>query len=238
MLWVKNTAEKHAAHAENEHPTADAPEAVDRDHDPVPGTRLIPVCSLSPVLWRVGMCCPDPKYDVTGDSGTQWRKDGGLIHDLTDRAAATVVYGADGREEGVIFDSSATDAAKSVMTFPVDCYACSEPGETRMMVTDVPHFKEIIVMSFLCDECGFKSVEVKGGGAVPDHGTVHTLCVTPGESHAVDMKRDVIKSDTAMLEIPELELEMSHGSLGGIYTTVRSQTVGAGCVIDVVSLPA
>jgi zinc finger protein len=90
-----------------------------------------------------------------------------------------------------------------------------------MMVTDVPHFKEIIVMSFLCEECGFKSVEVKGGGAVPDHGTVHTLSVEPGEFHALDMKRDVIKSDTAMLEIPELELEMSHGSLGGLYTTVR-----------------
>ena len=34
------------------------------------------------------------------------------------------------------------------------------------------------------------------------------------------MKRDVIKSDTACIEIPELELELSHGSLGGIYTTV------------------
>ena len=36
-----------------------------------------------------------------------------------------------------------------------------------------------------------------------------------------DLKRDVIKSDTASVEIPELELELSHGSLGGVYTTVR-----------------
>ncbi len=67
-----------------------------------------------------------------------------------------------------------------VMRFPVECYACSVSGETRMCVTDVPHFKEIIIMSFLCEECGFRSVEVKGGGAVPDHGTISTLHFTPG----------------------------------------------------------
>jgi hypothetical protein len=50
-----------------------------------------------------------------------------------------------------------------------------------MCVTDIPHFKEIIIMSFLCDECGNRTVEVKGGGAVPDHGTKTTLRVEPGE---------------------------------------------------------
>jgi C4-type Zn-finger protein len=67
-----------------------------------------------------------------------------------------------------------------VMSFEVNCYDCSAPGETRMCMTDIPHFKEIIIMSFLCDECGFRSVEVKGGGAVPDHGTVTKLTVVPG----------------------------------------------------------
>ena len=124
------------------------------------------------------------------------------------------------REEGIVFDTSATDAMKAVMTFPGECYVCQTAGETRMLVTDVPHFKEVIIMSFLCEECGFKNVEVKGGGAVPDHGTVTKLSVTPGEHHVIDMRRDVIKSDTAMLEIPELELELSHGTLGGVYTTV------------------
>lgn len=72
-----------------------------------------------------------------------------------------------------------------VMRFPVECYACSVTGETRMCVTDVPHFKEIIIMSFLCEECGFRSVEVKGGGAVPDHGTISTLHFTPGTVRAL-----------------------------------------------------
>ncbi len=67
-----------------------------------------------------------------------------------------------------------------VMSFPVNCNECAAPGETRMCVTDIPHFKEIIIMSFLCDDCGARTVEVKGGGAVPDHGTRTTLKVTPG----------------------------------------------------------
>ena len=67
------------------------------------------------------------------------------------------------------------------MAFDTECHACNEPGETRMCVTDVPHFKEIIIMSFLCDECGFRSVEVKPGGAVPDQGTVSELRLEPGK---------------------------------------------------------
>ncbi len=40
-------------------------------------------------------------------------------------------------------------------------------------------------------------------------------------AHAqVDLKRDVIKSDSAMVDIPELDLELGHGTLGGVYTTV------------------
>jgi zinc finger protein len=111
-----------------------------------------------------------------------------------------------------------------VMSFPVSCTDCSAPGETRMCMTDIPHFKEIIIMSFLCDDCGYRTVEVKGGGAVPDHGTKTTLRVDVDEHTEMDMKRDVIKSDTASIEIPELELELSHGSLGGIYTTVRPRS--------------
>lgn len=90
-----------------------------------------------------------------------------------------------------------------------------------MCVTDVPHFREIIIMAFSCEQCGHRDVEVKAGGAIPEKGTVHTLKLTPGEDMAVDLRRDCIKSDSASVEIPELEFEMEHGSLGGMYTTVE-----------------
>ena len=33
--------------------------------------------------------------------------------------------------------------------------------------------------------------------------------------------RDLLKSDSSMLAIPELELELEHGTLGGVFTTVE-----------------
>ena len=37
----------------------------------------------------------------------------------------------------------------------------------QMCVTDIPHFKEVIIMTLNCEECGYRSNEIKGGGAIP-----------------------------------------------------------------------
>jgi ZPR1 zinc-finger domain len=44
-------------------------------------------------------------------------------------------------------------------------------------------------MAFTCPNCGYKSNEVKGGGAVPPKGTVHTLTARTQS----DFSRDVLK---------------------------------------------
>ena len=91
-----------------------------------------------------------------------------------------------------------------------------------MCSTDVPHFKEVILMSFACDECGWKNVEVKGGGAVPPFGTISELRFVPGtKSSSQDMIRDVIKGDSASVELVEIDVLVQQGSLGGLYTTVE-----------------
>ncbi len=67
-------------------------------------------------------------------------------------------------------------------------------------------------MSFSCASCGYRNAEVKGGGAVPLKGCRATLrCVDEG-----DLLRDVLKSDTAAVTIPELDLELVHGTLGSV----------------------
>jgi ZPR1 zinc-finger domain len=38
---------------------------------------------------------------------------------------------------------------------------------------------------------------------------------------SADMQRDVLKSDSSMVKIPELDLELGCGTLGGVYTTVE-----------------
>lgn len=124
------------------------------------------------------------------------------------------------KEEKISFESSSTNTEKEVMEFETNCYACSKKGLTKMCVTDIPNFKEIIIMSFQCDHCGYKCNEIKGGGAIPSEGEIITLKVTK-ETSSEDLVRDFIKSDSAEISIPELDFSMEPGTMGGMYTSVE-----------------
>ena len=39
-------------------------------------------------------------------------------------------------------------------------------GENKMCTVTIPHFKEILIMSFNCEFCGFKDTEVKATGEI------------------------------------------------------------------------
>ncbi|GME88074.1 unnamed protein product [Ambrosiozyma monospora] len=86
-----------------------------------------------------------------------------------------------------------------------------------MKQVNIPHFKDVIIMSTSCDHCGYKSNEVKTGGAIPDKGKrVKLLCDDPE-----DLARDILKSETCGLVIPELNLDLTPGTLGGRFTTLE-----------------
>jgi zinc finger protein len=103
------------------------------------------------------------------------------------------------------------------MTFPTGCYACNAEGETRMCTCSIPFFKEIIIMAFTCDKCGYRTSDVKNGGGISEKGTKITFSVT----EEADINRDIFKSDTCCFEIPELDFSMDIGTLGSMYTTVE-----------------
>ena len=72
-------------------------------------------------------------------------------------------------------------------------------------------------MSTACEHCGYKSNEVKTGGAIPDKGRIITLyCDDPS-----DLSRDVLKSETCTMRVPELNLDIQEGTLGGRFTTLE-----------------
>ncbi|KAH9537832.1 hypothetical protein CY35_16G072800 [Sphagnum magellanicum] len=106
---------------------------------------------------------------------------------------------------------------EEVMTFPATCGACGAACVTHMYVTNIPYFREVIVMASSCDTCGYRNSELKPGGSIPEKGKKITLHVTKVE----DLNRDVIKSDTASVAVAELDLELSAGTLGGLVTTVE-----------------
>ncbi|XP_022892473.1 zinc finger protein ZPR1-like isoform X2 [Olea europaea var. sylvestris] len=108
-------------------------------------------------------------------------------------------------------------APEEVMTFPSTCGACATQCECRMFVTNIPYFQEVIVMASSCDACGYRNSEVKPGGRIPLKGKKIKVHV----KNIKDLNRDVIKSDTASIKIPEIDLELVSGTLGGLVTTVE-----------------
>ncbi|ODV98156.1 hypothetical protein PACTADRAFT_37505 [Pachysolen tannophilus NRRL Y-2460] len=104
-----------------------------------------------------------------------------------------------------------------VQTFHATCSSCYAPCETHMKVVNIPHFKDVIIMSTTCDKCGYKSNEVRTGGAIPPKGRKVTLKVDDPE----DLARDILKSETCGLVSPELNLDLTPGTLGGRFTTIE-----------------
>ncbi|KAG0200239.1 nucleolar zinc-finger protein [Mortierella sp. GBA30] len=119
--------------------------------------------------------------------------------------------------EGKSLDEVEEEELPEVLSFPANCSSCNAPSDTKMHILDIPHFKEVIIMSTTCDECGYKSNEVKAGGPVSEFGKRITLKIEDAE----DMSRDILKSETCGLSIPEIDLELNSGTLGGRFTTVE-----------------
>lgn len=80
-------------------------------------------------------------------------------------------------------------------------------------------------MAFSCDACGYRSSEVKNGGGISEKATKITFSVEKLE----DLNRDVFKSETCMVSIPEVDFDMAPGTLGSHYTTVEGML---GKIID------
>ncbi|KAK6107463.1 ZPR1 zinc-finger domain family protein [Brugia pahangi] len=113
------------------------------------------------------------------------------------------------------------DAKNEVLRFATDCPNCGVPTETCMKPTDIPYFTTVILMCTTCDACGWKSNEVKSGAAIRDHGCRLTVLI----EKEIDLARDVLKSDTCSMSIPELDLEVGSGALSGRFTTVEGLLV-------------
>ena len=104
-----------------------------------------------------------------------------------------------------------------VLSFPTNCHECNAPAETKMKMTNIPYFKEVVIMATVCEVCGAKTNEVKAGGGIEAKGKKISLRVTD----PTDMSRDVLKSETCSILIPDLEFEMGGHALGGRFTTIE-----------------
>ncbi|XP_073966478.1 zinc finger protein Zpr1 [Choristoneura fumiferana] len=107
--------------------------------------------------------------------------------------------------------------ADEVLQFPTNCPDCNAPAATNMKLTKIPYFKEVVIMATVCDACGHRTNEVKSGGGVEEKGVRFEVRVASRD----DFSRDILKSETCSMEIPELELEVGGRALGGRFSTAE-----------------
>ena len=97
------------------------------------------------------------------------------------------------------------------------CMSCHEKGVTRILMTKIPFFKDIIIMAFTCPHCGFRTNEVEPGSALSEHGIHFTLTVSTPK----DLNRRVIKSNYGTIKVPCCGLEIPPSTQKGKLTTVE-----------------
>jgi len=62
------------------------------------------------------------------------------------------------------FTSIVSDLENRSASMPGMCSACHQPAETHMCITEIPYFKELIIMNTQCDHCGYRNVDVRTAG--------------------------------------------------------------------------
>lgn len=45
-------------------------------------------------------------------------------------------------------------------TFPGACPSCQGTAETRICMTDIPYFKDVVIFVTDCESCGYRDTEV------------------------------------------------------------------------------
>ncbi|KAG1779475.1 ZPR1 zinc-finger domain-containing protein [Suillus placidus] len=76
---------------------------------------------------------------------------------------------------------------------------------------------DTLIISTNCDDCAYRDNEIKSGTAISELGKRITLKVEDID----DLDRDILKSDTSSLSIPEIDLVLHPGTLGGRFTTLE-----------------
>ncbi|KAG8190136.1 hypothetical protein JTE90_026704 [Oedothorax gibbosus] len=97
------------------------------------------------------------------------------------------------------------------------CLQCGENGITKLLLTKIPFYKEVVIMSFYCDNCKWKNNELQPASKIQEKGVTYKLKV----ENSKDLARLVVKTEWASIMIPELEFEIPSQSQGGTVTNIE-----------------
>lgn len=103
--------------------------------------------------------------------------------------------------------SISDDETKVVDEIESLCMNCHEDGLTKLLLTRIPFFREIIIMSFECPHCGLRNSEVQPAGEIQQRGHKYTFKVQDKD----DLNRQIVKSDTCVFRVEDEDLEIPAG---------------------------
>lgn len=95
------------------------------------------------------------------------------------------------------------------------CMNCRENGVTRILLTTIPYFKEVAVMSFECKHCNTINNELQSVSDMQEKGIRYKVTCRRDE----DLQRQVVKSEWSEIKIPEIEFEVKRQP--GLVTTIE-----------------
>ncbi|KAK7495204.1 hypothetical protein BaRGS_00013614 [Batillaria attramentaria] len=108
-----------------------------------------------------------------------------------------------GSKQPLFRDITADDDEPEITEMESLCVNCEQQGTTRLFLTKIPFFREVIVSSFTCDHCGFHNAELQSASRIQDKGVTYSANIKTAQ----DLNRQIVQSEHAVIRIPVLEFE-------------------------------
>lgn len=97
------------------------------------------------------------------------------------------------------------------------CTNCYKQGVTKVLLTKIPLFHEVVLMSFSCEFCGFSNNEIMPGTPIQTTGIKFLVTMKSRE----DLNRQVVRSEKGAFGIPEIDFEAPPTRAKGVLTTLE-----------------
>lgn len=108
------------------------------------------------------------------------------------------------------------DGSQQITEIQSMCMNCEQDGITKLLLTKIPHFKEIVLMAFECPHCGLKNNEIQSASVIAEMGIRQSLKV----SSQKDLSRQIVKGEQGTVRFEELDFEIPPNSQRGVLSTI------------------
>ena len=98
----------------------------------------------------------------------------------------------------------AIESGSGVTEIESVCMNCYEKGMTKLLLTRIPFYRDVIISSFTCDHCHFQNNGIESANRIQDKGIRYKLEV----KNSKDLNREMVKSDYALFKIPAIDFEI------------------------------